>query len=586
MQDPPALAAATGKNAYSWLLTLRTFLREHRAIVLAYVLIMCVVTVERVAIPHFYGRILDHLKSEQFGSAARIFGVLIAFFVGFQLLDILLTWLDAQLLPPLEGHVREELMRTIVQRHSEHYRELDLGNVTSKLIKLPANLRAFFYQTKAFLFNHVLTVLITGGYLVWCHWTMGAIYVASFAALGIVAWRFSRQCIPKSYARESSFDETQETMQDILLNLLSVYNGQTEKKEEETVRRANGATIQHTRAHILCGIPYRAWIAGIFIVSLSAITGMGFHLYRQKSITLASMVSSFIVTFSVIKIAGRLYYDCDTFAYLYGSIKVVLDFIQQLPSPPATSPPTATTVSRAVAPGRQGVHVQLDNVSFAYPRATDAAHHTVLPRNVLRNVTLTLPPRSRVALMGSIGSGKSSLAQLLLRLQTHTHGTIRWNGADIRQVPVHELRSRTVYVPQHPRLFNRTLWDNISYGNPSVQPADVDRLLLSLGMDDVARVFRNKMHERVGKQGSRLSGGQRQIVWLLRALLHPAVDLVVLDEPTSALDKRSSQQVQRAIQQLAQRCTLVLVTHDEQLLSLVNRVIRMENGVVVDDRRV
>ena len=582
------------------------FIADHLPTIVAYVLVMCVITLERVAVPHFYGKILERLKSEAFDDAMRVFFVLVALFVGFQVFDVVLTMLDAKLLPPLEAYVRERLMDTIVQRHSENYRELDLGNVTSKLIKLPANLRTAFYQTKVFFFNHVLTVLITGGYLLWCHWAFGAIYAASFASLALVAWHFCARCIPLSYAREASFDATQETMQDILLNLLSVYNAQTEAREHRHVVEANRDTIRHTRAHMLCGIPYHAVFSFIFVLAFASITGVGIELYRRKQIALATLVSSFIVTFSVIKIGARLYYDCDSFAYLYGSMKVVADYVQNMPAPRPKSkddhtivPPNATRAAgeRETGDAARGIDIELKHVTFVYGGAVpDHQPRRRQPRRrrrrqprrhlVLRDLSLRIPRHERVAIVGSIGSGKSSLAQLLLRLQTHESGQITWNGRDISRVDAGALRKRTVYVPQHPRLFNRTLWENISYGNPAVRPPAVYALLRSLQMHDVEQTFREKMDDPVGKQGSHLSGGQRQIVWLLRALLNPSADLIILDEPTSSLDAHSRRQVLRAIEQVSRRCTLIVVTHDDTLLSLVNRVVHIERGRIVDDRRV
>jgi ABC-type bacteriocin/lantibiotic exporter with double-glycine peptidase domain len=186
-----------------------------------------------------------------------------------------------------------------------------------------------------------------------------------------------------------------------------------------------------------------------------------------------------------------------------------------------------------------------------------------------------------VALTGGIGSGKSTLAHILLKLQCVQQGRITLNGVRLRDVGVSSVRQVIQYVPQQPRLFDRTLWENLSYGNPSLRPKDVYDLLRKLELHDLEAVFRRKMYERVGKQGYKLSGGQRQMVFLMRTLFNREARVVILDEPTSALDGRSRDQVLKLIRAGAEGRTLMVITHDEELLHYVDRVVRLRDGRVV-----
>ena len=554
------------------------FARAHQVTIGVYIAIMCVITVERVAIPHFYGKMLDHLKSKRFDATAKIFGVLVLIYFAFQVLETILTLLDAKLLPLLEAFVRENVVDTIVQRHSEHYRELDLGNITSKLIKLPSNLRALFYHVKVFLFTHVLAVLITGGYLYYCHWTLGAIFMSTFILLALITWHFCTHCSPLSYAREDAFDTMQEQIQDILYNLLSVYNNQSEKQEHGVVDRANQETVRRTRDHIYCGIPYRVVFSLIFIVIFAGTTWKSIDLYRSNTIEPSTLISSFIVMFSMLKIGRGFYYDFESFVYLYGGIKVVSDYIERMPR-------SCTRRGKRgipVAP-RGGIDIEFDNVTFSYQQ-DQLPNHASRPQPIFHRLRLRIPAKQRLAVMGGIGSGKSSLAQLLLRLQCHQSGTIYLNGRDTAQIDTHAIRRRITYVPQHPRLFDRTLWDNLAYENKTLRPHDVYAMLQKLGMRDLERSFRQKMFDSVGKQGSHLSGGQRQMVWLLRALFDHRTEVLILDEPTSSLDKRSRAQIQRVIEQISHNRTLIIITHDEDLLTLADRVVRLEQGVITHDQ--
>ena len=136
-------------------------------------------------------------------------------------------------------------------------------------------------------------------------------------------------------------------------------------------------------------------------------------------------------------------------------------------------------------------------------------------------------------------------------------------------------------MPQHPRLFNRTMWDNIRYGNPTLTPADVERALAANGLPVADLMAR--LHRPVGKQGDRLSGGQRQLVWILRAHISKS-DVLVLDEPTASLDGRTREHVLRLIESFMGARTVIVITHDPALFRLVDRVVGLKDGRVHQDQ--
>jgi len=166
----------------------QSFIEANRSILVVYILIMCLLTVERVAIPHFYGKLLESIKQAKFSQTTRMFCIVVGIFVVFQVFDTILTYIDAKLMPHFEAYVRRYVTDSIILRHEQHYTELDLGNITSKLIKLPSHLNFLFYKVKAFLFNHVLSIIITTCYLFYCHPYLGSIFASSFAVVALITW--------------------------------------------------------------------------------------------------------------------------------------------------------------------------------------------------------------------------------------------------------------------------------------------------------------------------------------------------------------------------------------------------------------
>ena len=137
-----------------------------------------------------------------------------------------------------------------------------------------------------------------------------------------------------------------------------------------------------------------------------------------------------------------------------------------------------------------------------------------------------------------------------------------------------------------PILFDRTLWENISYGfkGDEIKKRDVLDILSKMGMEDLAEIFNERFDKSVGKKGSFLSGGQRQVVWVLRALFGKA-KVIILDEPTSALDDESKTNVRKMIRFLTRNRTLIIITHDKDLLTGMDRVIVFNEGAIQYDKK-
>jgi ABC-type bacteriocin/lantibiotic exporter with double-glycine peptidase domain len=182
--------------------------------------------------------------------------------------------------------------------------------------------------------------------------------------------------------------------------------------------------------------------------------------------------------------------------------------------------------------------------------------------------------------VGKIGSGKSTMIKLLLGFQPLRMGHITIGGVDINDISNKDLRNYIFYIPQKPKLFNRSLYDNIVYGlkNPPTRE-QILTILSDLNMENLKVEFEEKMEELVGVEGNQLSGGQRQIIWLLRSMFRPSY-ILVLDEPTASLDPENKKKMISTIQKLSVGKTVIIVSHDSIDSSF--RKIEFNEGRIVD----
>ncbi|MND85115.1 Toxin RTX-I translocation ATP-binding protein [compost metagenome] len=217
--------------------------------------------------------------------------------------------------------------------------------------------------------------------------------------------------------------------------------------------------------------------------------------------------------------------------------------------------------------------LELREVNFTYP-------HQQAP--ALSEVNLIIRPGEKIGIIGRSGSGKSSLAKLIVGLYQADSGSLLVDGTDIRQLDVSELRHNIGYVPQDIQLFSGTLRDNLVSGARYVEDELVLQAAELSGVHEFARLHPQGYELQVGERGQNLSGGQRQNVALARALLLDP-PILLLDEPTSSMDNPGEERLKERLTGMIANKTLLLVTHRASMLSLVDRLLIIDRGRVIAD---
>lgn len=229
-------------------------------------------------------------------------------------------------------------------------------------------------------------------------------------------------------------------------------------------------------------------------------------------------------------------------------------------------------------PGDDGVRLprgpitaRFDGVTFAYPDGEP----------VLGNINITFAPRSRVAIVGETGSGKTTMAKLLTRLMDPSEGRVLVDGVDLRRIAFDSLRARIVMVPQEGFLFDQSLVDNIRFGRPDASDDDIRLAMTELGLDPWLSGLPRGLATPVGQRGESLSAGERQLVAIARAYLADP-DLLVLDEATSAVDPSTEVRIQRALEGLTRGRTSVAIAHRLSTAEAADVVVVVDRGRIVE----
>jgi len=307
----------------------------------------------------------------------------------------------------------------------------------------------------------------------------------------------------------------------------------------------------------------------ILLFSLLGFITVGYQLCMQKKLK----IEGFIVTIIIyLYIFNSIIGTIDSFrdaSLREGMLKENIKIFNSMPAEHINQGPITNPSPKS--------YLYFDHVNYSYGQAD-----TQTQKIVLKDFTLDVKQGEKLLIIGQIGSGKTTILKLLMRYKTPMSGHIYYRGVPFENISREEIRHKIGYIPQTPILLNRTLYENIVYGadtnaaatgSPTKQ--DVINMIKYLQLDHI--FTEDRLDQMVGKHGSKLSGGQRQVVWILRVLVQDP-EILLMDEPTSAIDKETKTFIDRLFKLVMQNRTVIIVSHDEYMSKIVDRTIKLENG--------
>ena len=301
------------------------------------------------------------------------------------------------------------------------------------------------------------------------------------------------------------------------------------------------------------------------MISVGLLIG-GFYRFQMGDMTMGAIIA-------IIMLSGRSLQPVGQLAFLFTRGKqafATLDSIQTM----MEVQDERQGSMRSILPEIRAGHVELRNIIFRYPQAS---------RDSLNGINLKIEPGERIGIIGKVASGKSTLGRVMCGLYEPTSGEMLIDGLDSRQYHPHQLRQDFRFVAQDAEVFSGTVRDNLVLGSSDADDAQLIDAVVRSGADIFLSRDAAGFDLPVGERGSRLSGGQRTLLVLARALVSPS-KLLFLDEPTGSMDTQTEQYfIDRLKKALGPQQTLVVATHRHNMLSIVDRLIVIDSGKIIAD---
>ena len=476
--------------------------------------------------------------------------------------------------PKMEKFIRFKLIDAIFKNIEVNYEDENISNIILKLLMIP---NIVVSSTQSFIFMIItfcITVFAILFYITYLNAEIGGIMILLFGVFIIIYYFILIKIKDKSEDRANEEKILMTHIDDVLTNSLSVISCKKVEQEKDFLESKHSIYDEKNEEQIWFSSKgsylFAFFITAILVLYIYVIL----RFYKAKKITSDTTIKLVVIVLFFIRFLKTSVSRTVHVVIGYGRLAESEAIIQSILNNTAPNGNKSGMLING--------EIEFKNVSFNYGKKMEGGEGGEggdQNSKSLENVSFKIKPLDRVAIIGTNGSGKSTVIKLLMGYYNCSSGQVLHNGVNVLDINREYLRSKIACINQKVVLFNRSIIDNICYGN-NIPKEKVKQILRELHVMRVFKTHAQGLETLAGIHGSALSGGQKQIIYILRCYLSKK-PIIIMDEPTAAVDSTHKKYIMRMIDEMSKKVTLIVVTHDTEYAASFPTKIYMDGGKVV-----
>jgi ABC-type multidrug transport system fused ATPase/permease subunit len=527
---------------------------------------------EAVVLPQIYSRFFTTIKK---GADKKIFIKYFIYIISvltiIYLSYILMGFVEIKFLPKMNEYIINFLYKNILLKNKNNYTEIEFGKLISRTNLLPTTLRDFNNLLFIWICPKLVTIVIIIFYFFYVNYKLGLVSIIFFIIIFSYNFYNYNKCINTSSIRYKYFEKQVENIHDKLSNIFSIYSAGTVEKELDSFYKNTDIYIDKFEDNLKC-INYNKIVNVIFLLlSFIFLNFTVIYIYYKKEISLNLLIATLLTItyyipsfYTITSTLRELIHTLGVFREIDPFIKDI--YLYDKENKKNEKENNIIDNNKIIKNG----NITIKKLSFGYGNNI-----------IIKNISLNIKAGEKIAITGSSGNGKSTLIKLLMGYYKVEDNMILIDDIDVNKYELNNLRTQISYVNQNTKLFNSTIIENIKYGT-NMTDKDVIQIINDIGINSLYSNLEHGYNSKVGIGGDKLSGGQRQMIHILRCF-GKNNKIMILDEPTSSIDVYTKSLIMKAITKLSKKCTLIIITHDKELLKLVERVVVIKSGEIIED---
>jgi ABC-type multidrug transport system fused ATPase/permease subunit len=462
--------------------------------------------------------------------------------------------------------MRNDAFQKLVYMPMDFFNRQKVGELTSRVASDITQIQEVLRTTIAEFFRQIIIVFGGIAFLFFISWKLSLIMLATVPVMAIVAVFFGRYIRKLSKEAQDYIATSNSILEEALTGIANV---KAFTNEWFLLGKYKKSTQQTRDLNVRSGIWRGLFVSFIIFCLFGAIVFIvwkGLLMTQGPNPELASEGFYQFVLFTIMMGAsiGSLPDLYASVQKAVGATENLLDLLQE---------EGENLISQAEESLAIDGSLRFEQLVFHYPQRPDI--------NVLKGIDFNLAPNQTLALVGQSGSGKSTIANLILQFYKPTSGSIYFGNQNANELDLHQLRKHMAVVPQEVLLFSGSILENIRFGRPDASDAEVTEAAQKANAWEFISTFPEQMHTEVGDRGIQLSGGQKQRIAIARAILkNPSI--LILDEATSALDSTSEKLVQDALEELMKGRTSIVIAHRLSTIRRADQILVLQDGQITE----